>query len=352
MNDLIKTDFNYFSKLPAYLLVLLIGIIIFSCGGRDDKAEQDRAYHKTALSFYQDEKYAEAESLLVKNGVLQVNSADAQLLMGQIRVAQINDVEAAMYFRAALGIDQKMAPAWLALIQAESRLGNLNEALQTVEKAANLYPNNMRFIYERGQVFIKLGKFKLAVTEFEKAAQSDSTFLKVFYALGNAYGRLGQTAKADSILKLYEELAEKMQDLDMDERIVDLNPESADAHYNLARAHEKIKDYPAAIREYKNAPELNYEFPQAANNLGIIYFRFNQFNKAQKAFEHAVFLSDTSAKYHFNLGSVYARLGIIKRAREEWDRTLMLDPNHQKARKLVKELKRHKARSKESSSVE
>jgi len=351
MNIISKVVLACFAKLPTYLPFILTCINIFSCAVNDVEHERVRATYKEALSFYQKEKYAEAEFLLVENEALQSNSAEVQQLLGLIRVAQINDGEAVLYFRAALRIDRKHSAAWLALIQAELRLGNLDKALQTVEKAGKLFPNNVRLTYERGQNFAKMGKFDLAATEFEKAAQSDSTFLKVFYALGNAYNRLGQTARADSILELYEDLAEKTRDLDLDLRVVDLNPESADAHYNLARAHEKMKDYPAAIREYHKALKLNPEFPQAANNLGIIYFRFNQLNKARGAFEQAVSWSDTTAKYHFNLGTVYARLGNVKNAGAQWEMTLMLDPNHQKARNFVEALKKQGAQFKEAPSL-
>ena len=75
-----------FAKLSGCLLFVLCCINIFSCGGNDAaESERLRAVHKNALLFYQNEKYVEAESLLVENGALQTNSAEAQHLRSEER---------------------------------------------------------------------------------------------------------------------------------------------------------------------------------------------------------------------------------------------------------------------------
>ena len=293
---------------------------------------------EAAYRLYLQEKYMEAESLLTASGTLEVPFARAQELMAKIRVAQINHAEAVPFYRRALKIEPDRKTAWFGLIHSLQQLGDLKETERMLKKARKKFPNEPRLLYEYGQFYLKQGQFEHAARELEQAIARDSTLVQAYYALASAYFRLGRQEAGEKAMQYYRTLSEQLKDLELDYRIAQLNPGSPEAHYNLARAYERVKDYVNAIAEYKKAIDLNPRFVEAYNNLGILFFRFNKLTEAEILFKQAVSLADTVARYHFNLGAVYARQGQLDQAKYHWQRALSLDPEYEKARKFMKML--------------
>lgn len=55
------------------------------------------------------------------------------------------------------------------------------------------------------------------------------------------------------------------------ERAVALDPESAEAHYNLGNAYEEVFDYDKALIEYRRAVDINPKFQAGLTNLARLY---------------------------------------------------------------------------------
>ncbi|RMD95006.1 MAG: tetratricopeptide repeat protein [Calditrichaeota bacterium] len=330
-------------KLKIYPLLILITCYLFACTSNktEEISPEIKKVLQEAYQLYLQEKYVQAESLLVANDCLNIPSADAMELMAKIRVAQIKHDEAVDFYRRTIKYEPDRKSAWLGLINSLQELGQLEEAAKTLQKARKKFSNDPQLLYQGGQLAIKQGQFKQAAGLLEKAIHQDSTLVQAYYALANAYFRLGKKEAGDKMMKHYRELSEKIKDLELDYRIARLNPGSAEAHYNLARAYERVRDYPHAIAEYKRTIDLNPNFPEAYNNLGILFFRFNKYQEAEILFKQAVSLSDTTAKYHFNLGAVYARTGKLDQARYHWQQALRLDPGYEKARRFLQRLEKN-----------
>ena len=329
-------------KLKISPLLTLLTCYLLAC--TPNKSEKISPEIKKALQeayqLYLQEKYVQAESLLVANGCLNVPSAEAMELMAKIHVAQIKHEEAVDFYRRTLKYEPDRKSAWLGLINSLQELGQLEETAKTLQKARKKFPDDPQFLYQEGQLAIKQEQFEQAARLLEKTIHQDSTLVQAYYALANTYFRLGMKEAGDKMMQHYKQLSEKIKDLELDYRIAQLNPGSAEAHYNLARAYERVRDYPHAIAEYKRTIDLNPNFPEAYNNLGILFFRFNKFQEAEILFKQAVSLSDSTPKYHFNLGAVYAKLGKIDQAKYHWQHALRLDPDYEKARQFLKLLEK------------
>jgi tetratricopeptide (TPR) repeat protein len=55
------------------------------------------------------------------------------------------------------------------------------------------------------------------------------------------------------------------------QRALSLNPDYAEAHYNLATAYEEVLEYDKALSEYQRAIEADDQFSDAYNNLARLY---------------------------------------------------------------------------------
>jgi len=92
--------------------------------------------------------------------------------------------------------------------------------------ASNLLANEAEVFFVKGKESYQEGDYKVAIEEFEKILNSDYESWEVYYNLGNAYFKNGQTAKA--ILNF--------------ERAKKLNPKDEDINYNLELANLAIVD--------------------------------------------------------------------------------------------------------------
>lgn len=326
-------------SLLCYCFLIGALLALVSCGEKpyEETAAQRRAI-ETTQDLYLQEKFQEAERLLLQLKMDQIPNADARYLLGLIRVALIDDEKAVRYFRETVTLDKEHLDGWLGLLQSELRLGDIEQAEQDWQAAEAIFPKSGRLHYEAGQIMSAQERFGEAIRMFEFAIADDSLFADAYYSLGNVLVKSGNRERGNEVLAKYEQVSEIEKKLDLAKQVVDLNPEEATAWYNLGRAYEQVNSDSNAIEAYRRAISLAPGFPEAYNNLGILFFRNGRNNEAGRAFGKALTLSDTTAKYHFNLGAVYARLGNVERARQHWQRALQLDPQYHRARQFLQEL--------------
>ncbi len=92
---------------------------------------------------------------------------------------------------------------------------------------------------------------------------------------------------------------------------VKINPDDADAHYNLGAAYSKSGKYQEAIESYKQVIRIDPDGALAHTNLGVVYAE-----------------SGTDiAEVHYNLGLAYGKSGMHKEAIESFKQAIRIDPD-------------------------
>ncbi len=145
-------------------------------------------------------------------------------------------------------------------------MGDHFSALQELEKAIALDPNNKSFYYERGYAKRKLFKPDEAIIDFNKAIALDSSFADPFGAIG------------------YIEL--------------------------------KRENYDVGRKYLKMAMERNPVDPTYYNNLGNLELRADNLKDAIPYFEKAIELAPDRLNSYLSLGECYARLGQMNKTCE------------------------------------
>ncbi|MFB0516044.1 MAG: tetratricopeptide repeat protein [Candidatus Neomarinimicrobiota bacterium] len=126
-------------------------------------------------------------------------------------------------------------------------------------------------VYQRGMEAYANEQWALAIQEFESILQSGYEAERLYYNLGNAYYRAGQVAGA---VWAYE-------------RALILNPNDADARYNLALANLRVKDrielpeIPFYIRFYRGLRE-NFTPGEWMRWVSIVLFSLGLFYAASR----------------------------------------------------------------------
>ena len=151
-------------------------------------------------------------------------TAPLQLRLGAIEMVKGNYAEARKAFTAALVTDPELDVAYVGLAQAYARQANDSEAIHILEVAREKRPGHYLLEYYFGLLASRLGREQEAVVALERAAQVEPKSPDPFFELGKLYGSQQDWPRARQAF----------------EHVVELNPQSAPAHYQLSRAYEHL----------------------------------------------------------------------------------------------------------------
>jgi len=190
--------------------------------------------------------------------------------------------------------------------------GQLEEALNALEKALELDPEYVDAWNGKGIVLDDLGRYEEAIEAYDKALALDPEFAYAWNNKGNALGNLGR----------YEEAIEAY------DKALALDPEYADAWYNKGIALGNLDRYEEAIEAYEKALALDSGYVAAWNNKGNALYNLGQYEEAIEAYEKALALDPEYADAWYNKGNALVNLGRYEEAIEAYDKALALDPEY------------------------
>src|ERR1700721_4621301 len=124
-------------------------------------------------------------------------------------------------FQSALPTDPELDAAYVGLAQTYARQADDSEALRILQSARDKRPDHYLLEYYIGMLASRLGREKEAVVALENASRLQPKSPDPFYELGNLYGARQDWPRARRAL----------------ERVVELNPQLAAAHYQLSRVY-------------------------------------------------------------------------------------------------------------------
>jgi tetratricopeptide (TPR) repeat protein len=88
------------------------------------------------------------------------------------------------------------------------------------------------------------------------------------------------------------------------EKLVEITPQDALAHYNLGNAYRELTKFSKAEESYKKAISFKPDLFQAYYNLGIVSKNNYKLEEAEKYYRQAVHLNPNFAEACNNLGTV------------------------------------------------
>lgn len=168
--------------------------------------------------------------------------------------------------------------------QTEKAFEDYGKALEDYGKAIELKPDDAKSFFERGTVFLELGRYQESILDFSKAIAYCPTDPRPYTNRGYVYHAVGQIENA--------------------------------------------------IEDYSRGIELAPGNPWNFNNRGCIYTEQKEFEKAYADLRRALELSPEEADIRHSLGALYmerAEPGDDQLALEQFAKAVELDPNHEDA---------------------
>ena len=242
-------------------------------------------------------------------------------------------------------------------------------ALEAVDTAVEQYPYSAALLIRKADLLIASRKYRDALEILEQAALLDATDINLYILKTDAYLALDQQEKAVVLLQdalqhfegaerieLLFELADVYddyeefdkifdclrwileQDFDNEEalykicfwtdftgrneesirlhqHIIEENPYSSLAWFNLAAAYQGLKLFEKAIDSYKYAVAIDDKFDYAYRNMGDAFIRLRKYKEAIEALERVLELSKPEDVIYEAIGHCYDKLNKYAQAR-------------------------------------
>lgn len=131
----------------------------------------------------------------------------------------------------------------------------------------------------------------------------------------------------------FEQAAEKIRQADFDraitilKRMIEKNPDDANAHYLLGICYLRKKMFPDAVQELTKTTELQPSFAGAYHQLGIYYQQQRELDKALEFYKKALELEPKSAESLYNAGLILFELNRVPEALTYFEKALELRPS-------------------------
>jgi type II secretory pathway predicted ATPase ExeA/tetratricopeptide (TPR) repeat protein len=125
-------------------------------------------------------------------------------------------------------------------------------------------------------------------------------------------------------------------------KAVEADPKNKQAYFDLGKIYTKEKRYPEAVRAYRKAADLDDRSADTFFNLGFVYSASGDNSSAEKMFLRVAALRPPYLdKALFNLAAVQCKQEKRQQCVETLEEALAENPNNQRARTYLSQLKLH-----------
>lgn len=189
--------------------------------------------------------------------------------------------------------DEQQAEAARNLGEAYMAQGEYTKALRELLKAEHLNPSDPYVHNDLGLVYLAKGYPEKAVSHFKQALELRPEYSPARNNLGTAYITLEEWDKA---IACFTDVADDLL--------------YATPYYpltNLGYVYLQKGDYRRAEKYYREALELEYDFPKALHGLGQVYLATGDYARAIEKLERAAEKAPKAAAIYMDLGRAYVK---------------------------------------------
>ncbi len=273
---------------------------------------------------------------------------EAYFGLGYVYVRMMKWQEAVAPLEKAIQMNTQTQEAWRLLATAFEEMKNFSRAAEAYEKYLSFNPPDAWGAFLRlGLCRLELNEFEAAVIALEQAQKGQPQDIKVNYTLAQAYQKAKQYENAEKtfvrlaelspedaatyyglIVRMYDEVGRFDRAIEAAKKVVEINPKSEMAVYNLGIMYFKLERYDEAIAAFRQALEIRPNYEYAWYQIGYSYSKQKKYKEAIEAFKKFVELMPDSYDGWFNIGVSYMMIKDFKNALEPMEKTVELKPDY------------------------
>src|SRR5215470_451465 len=190
------------------------------------------------------------------------------------------------------------------LAVVETKLGRLNDALTSYDRALAVRPDYAEALSNRGATLDELRRFEDALASYDQALRVRPNFAE---ALSNRGLTLHELKRFDEALSSYDQA-------------LAVRPDYAEALRNRGLTLHKLKRFDEALASYEQALTVRPNYAEALSNRGLTLHELKRFDEALASYEQARTARPDYAGVHFNEAICRLVIGDFDRGWEKFDR--------------------------------
>jgi tetratricopeptide (TPR) repeat protein len=234
--------------------------------------------------------------------------------------------------------------AWNNRGTAKEKLGDLIGALEDLNKAIELKPDDADFYFNRGELEMLTGNLSASLIDLNVAIKINPNKIDAYYEKGEIMQLQGNYNEAlnyyNYVLNnspIYKEAYIKVGEIyeiqnDFNnalinyQKAVSIDPLYKDAYYSLGNIYMKSKKFDLAVHNLNIAINIMPQFKEAYNLKGIIdYFMNNKLN-ALNDFSIAIKVDSAYSDAYFNRAKLYKLLNNIDSSMVDVNKAIEYNP--------------------------
>ena len=165
----------------------------------------------------------------------------------------------------------------------------LKEATVEYLKLIEIKPDFIDAMFNLGNIYIQLNKYKLAKNYFEKIISLEANNEKALNSLAITHYNMREVEKAKFFFR----------------KIINLNINNYQAYYNLGNILNEEEEYEEAIKLFEKCIKINPNHSNAYNNMGLAYNKLSLTDEAKKYLEISLKINPNNFYSYNNLGIVH-----------------------------------------------
>lgn len=219
----------------------------------DHFPEEPEVYKYTGWIAFKQNRLEEAEAYFLKAFQLDSNNPDYTYNLGWITFYQNKLEQAKEYYLKTIELQPDFSLPYINMGAIKYETGNLTEALNYYRKAFKLSPEDTHLINNLADTYTKLGQYTEAINTYEIILKLDPENARAIGNMGLAYKYSGDINKSKELCL----------------QALSINPDSVNAHYNLANILLEQEDYQQALEEATKAKDLAHHISEPILSLII-----------------------------------------------------------------------------------
>lgn len=309
--------------------------------------------------FIQNQRYADALTYLEKLKEMGLATTETNRKTGLIYLELERYDDAIKLFSEMLKTDPDAHQLRLYLGSALEEKGEFERAIaefQRIPADATAYPeavSHLAFIYK------EQGKNDEAVKLLEQAIAANPSNLDLYLSLATLYDALKRPADGLKLLLahdtqfskeprfqfrlgvLYDKLGMRPQSIERMKKVLELNPDDAQAHNFLGYTYaEQGSNLDEALAHVKRALEIRPDDGFFIDSLGWVYFQMKRYDEAIRYLEKAAQLVTDDATVLEHLGDAYHARKEPKQALRYYKKARALDPKKKELDEKIRRILR------------
>lgn len=276
-------------------------------------------YFNRAQIYFKNEGYDEAIQDMAYAMQLDSTNIEYHHFLTDVYLKYPKSYQALLTMQRVVALHPQDVPSLQKLSHLHIILQQYQEAMNTLDQALKVDPQNASTYFLRGLTLQETGKEEEAIKAYRFSTELDADMIDAWIILGQLYQK-----REDPIAIQFFDNA------------VRVDTTNIFALHTKANYLQQTGATQLAINEYRKIILLDPGYSDAHFNTGLAYLELDSTQLAYRSFDLVVKTEPTNSQAYYYRGLTGELIGKLAQAKQDFEQTLNMDPSFQPAQKSLK----------------